>query len=242
MAQKFLNGIDMVNTPINNLPDAVLNQQPVTLAQLQAAIQGYAWKAPVRAASTANLTLSGTQTVDGVALVANDRVLVKSQSTATANGIYVVASGAWTRATDFDTGAEALGAAVFVSEGTTLGNSVWLQTADGPITIGTTNLVFQQIGAGTAYTAGNGITIIGAAIAVDPAVVARKYSASVGDGTATTLTVTHNLNTQDVVVSVRDAASNAVVICDVVPNGVNTVQLTFATAPTSGQYRATVVA
>jgi hypothetical protein len=139
-----------------------------------------------------------------------------------------------------DTAAEALGAAVFVSEGTTQGNQVWLMTTDAPITIGTTALVWTQVGAGTSYTAGTGISISGGVIAVDTSVVARKVSATIGDGTATTITVTHNLNTQDVVVSVRESATNVGVITDWVANGPNTVQLTFGTAPTSGQYRATV--
>lgn len=237
---KHLVPIDMTGNPIINLPDATLPQSPATLAQLQAAVQGYSWKAPVRAASTGNLTLSGLQTVDGVSLVAGDRVLAKNQTAGAANGIYVVAAGAWTRATDFDTGAEALGAATLVSEGTTQGNQVWLQTTDAPITLGTTALVFMQIGGGMLYTGGNGISINGAAISVDPAVVARKYSAAIGDGTATTLTVTHNLNTLDVQVTVRDS-TGAQVIADNVANGANTVQLTFATAPTNGQYRVTVI-
>ena len=237
---KHLVPIDMTGNPITNLPDATLPQSPATLAQLQAAIQGYSWKSPVRAASTANLTLSGAQTVDGVSLVAGDRVLVKNQTAGAANGIYVVAAGAWTRATDFDTAAEALGAAMFVSEGTTQGNQVWLQTTDAPITLGTTALVFTQVGGGVAYTGGNGISINGAAISVDPTVVARKYSAAIGDGTATTLTVNHNLNTLDVQVTVRDS-TGAQVIVDNVANGANTVQLTFATTPTNGQYRVTVI-
>lgn len=241
MATKFMNGLDLTGTAIKNVLDGVDPQDVVTYKQLQAAIQGYSWKAPVRAASTANLTLSGTQTVDGVALAAGDRVLVKNQTTGSANGIYLVAAGAWTRANDFDTGDEALGAAAFVSEGTANGNSVWLQTADAPITLDTTALVFQQIGAGVSYTGGNGITISGGTISVNTAVVARKYSATIGDGTATTLTVTHNLGTQDVSVTIRDASSNAVVLADVVPNTTNTVQITFATAPASGAFRVTVL-
>lgn len=237
---KFVNTVDMNGFPLINLPDATLPQSPATLAQLQAAIQGYSWKAPVRTASTANLTLSGAQTVDGVALVAGDRILVKNQTAGAANGIYVVSAGAWVRATDFDTGAEALGASVLVSEGSTQGNQVWLQTADAPITIGTTALVFMQIGGGMLYTAGNGININGAAISVDPAVVVRKFSASIGDGSATTISVTHNLATLDVQVTVRDS-SGAQVLVDNVANSANTVQLTFGTAPTNGQYRVSVV-
>lgn len=242
MTTKVLNGLDMSGTPINNLPDATLAQQPATKAQLDAAIAGYSWKAPVRAATTANITLSGAQTIDGVSVVAGDRVLVKSQTAGSGNGIYIAATGAWTRATDFDTGTEALGAAAFVSEGTANGNSVWLQTADAPITIGTTSLVFTQIGGGASYTAGNGITISSGVVSVDPTVVARKSSATIGDSTATTITHTHGLNTFDVHASVQDATSHAGVLVDWVANTVNTVQYTFAVAPTTGQYRSTVVA
>lgn len=242
MATKVTNGWDMNGTGIVNLAAGVNPTDAVNKSQLDAAVAGYSWKKPVRAATTANITLSGTQTIDGVAVIAGDRVLVKAQTAGSANGIYDAAAGAWTRATDFDSAAEALGAATFVSEGTTNGNQQWFQTTDAPITLGTTALVFAQVGGGASYTAGNGISINGGAISVDSTVVARKASATIGDGTATTLTVTHNLNTQDVHVSVREVSSNAGVIVDWVANGVNTVQLTFATAPAAGQYRATIIA
>ncbi|WP_337056286.1 head decoration protein [Pseudomonas sp. USHLN015] len=238
---KFTNTIDANGFKVTGMADGTNPQDAVTKAQLDAAVQGYAWKTPVRAATTANITLSGAQTIDGVSVVAGDRVLVKNQTAGSGNGIYVAASGSWSRSTDMDTAAEALGAAVFVSEGTTQGNQVWLMTTDAPITIGTTALVWTQVGAGTSYTAGTGISISGGVIAVDTSVVPRKASATIGDGTATTITVTHNLNTQDVVVSVRETATNAGVITDWVANTANTVQLTFGTAPTSGQYRATVI-
>ncbi|MDR2333763.1 MAG: head decoration protein [Burkholderiaceae bacterium] len=237
---RITNTLDASGNKIVNLADGANPQDAVTKAQLDAAVQGFKWKEPVRAATTANITLSGTQTIDGIALVAGDRVLVKNQTTGSANGLYLVAAGAWTRTTDFDSASEVLGAAVFVSEGTTQGNQQWIMTTDAPITIGTTALVWAQVGGGASYTAGNGITISGGVIALDTAVAARKMSATVGDGTATTITVTHNLNTQDVTVSVREASTNAGVLCDWVANGVNTVQLTFAVAPTTGQYRATV--
>lgn len=238
---KITNTLDANGFKVFNLADGTSPQDAVTKAQLDAAVQGWKWKEPVRAASTANLTLSGAQTIDGVSVIAGDRVLVKNQSTGSANGIYVAAAGAWSRATDFDVASEVVGAAVFVSEGTTNGNSQWNMTTDAPVTIGTTALVWAQVGGGTSYTAGTGISIGGGVIAVDTAVVARKASATIGDGSATTITVTHNLNTQDVVVSVKEVSSNAGVLVDWVANGVNTVQLTFGTAPSSGQYRATVV-
>lgn len=239
---KITNVLDANGFAITNLPDAASAQSPVTLAQLNAAVQGYSWKSPVRAATTANITLSGAQTIDGVSVIAGDRVLVKNQTTGSANGIYLAAAGAWTRATDFDTAAEVLGASTFVSEGTTQGNSVWLQTADAPITLATTPLVFTQISGGSSYTAGNGVSINAGVVSVDPTVTARKASATIGDGTATTITFTHNLNTQDIHVAVKEVATNAGVLVDYVANGVNTVQLTFGTAPTNSQYRVTVIA
>lgn len=238
---KVTNILDMSGFKATNLADPTAAQDAVTKAYADALAQGYKWKEPVRAATTANITLSGAQSIDGVSIVAGDRVLVKNQSTGSANGIYLAASGAWTRATDFDAASELVGASCFVSEGTTLGNSVWINTTDGPITLGTTSLVFVQTNGGTSYTAGTGISVAGSVISIDLAVTARKASATIGDNSATTLTFTHNLNTQDVVVSVREVATNAVVLCDVVANGVNTVQATFGTAPTSGQYRITVI-
>lgn len=237
---KITNNLNANGFGIKNLVDASDPQDAVTKAQLDAAVRGFKWKDPVRAATTAPVTLAGVQTIDGVALVAGDRILVKNQSTGSENGIYVVASGAWSRATDFDASSDVLGATAFVSEGTTQGNSQWTMTTDAPIVIDTTPLVFTQAGGGTSYTAGNGISISGGVISVDTAITARKASADVGNGTDSVITVTHNLGTQDVTVSVREKATNAGVLCDWVANGVNTVQLTFGVAPTAAQYRVTV--
>lgn len=239
---KITNTLDSNGFPIVNLPDAVELQSPVTLAQLNAAVEGYSWKDPVRAATTANITLSGAQSIDGVSIVVGNRVLVKNQTAGSDNGIYVAATGSWTRATDFDTGDEAVGATTFVSEGATQGNSVWHQTTDAPITLGTTALVFAQTGGGSSYTAGNGININSGVISVDPTVTARKASATIGDGTATTISFTHNLNTQDIIIAVREVSTNAGVLVDYTANTVNTVQLTFGRAPTNSQYRVSVVA
>lgn len=96
-------------------------------------------KAPVRVVSTGNLTLSGTQTVGGVALVAGDRILVNAQTTATQNGIYVVSASAWTRATDFDESSE-------IQKGTkvsTTDGAWWRLTTADPITIGTSSISFS---------------------------------------------------------------------------------------------------
>ena len=135
-----------------------------TKGYVDAARSGLDVKAPVRAATTANITLSGTQTIDGVSLVAGDRVLVKNQTTASANGIYVVAAGAWARASDADTSAEVnSGMFTFVTEGTSNDNTGWVLATNNPITVGTTALTFQQFsGAGT-LDAGAGLVQSGSA-------------------------------------------------------------------------------
>jgi phage-related tail fiber protein len=112
------------------------------------------WKAPVRVATTANVTLSGLQTVDGVLLVDGERVLVKSQTAGAENGIWIAHSTTWTRAPDWDgTGDVTDGTFVFVSAGTTYENTVWNVTTSGTIVIGTTSVAFQQFSTLTAAIA-----------------------------------------------------------------------------------------
>src|SRR5215471_9690453 len=217
---------------INNVLDPVSSSDAATKNYVDASIAGLLWKTPARVASTVNLAaLSGLIAVDGVTVAANDRVLVKNQTTQSANGIYVAASGAWTRALDADTSAELVNAAVYVSEGTTQADTAWVQTANAPITIGSTNLTFVQFsGAGT-YSAGNGLTLTGNVIdfvagdtsltvAADSVIVntaviatvasvaskATKYAAAL-TGTASPETVTHNLNTRDIQLTVLNGST-----------------------------------
>lgn len=110
---------------------------------VDALFQGKAMKDPVRIATTASITLSGNQTIDGVVTATNDRILVKNQSTASQNGIYVAAAGAWTRAVDFDVSAEVVpGTIVAVQEGTTNAETAWELSTDAAITLDTTSLTF----------------------------------------------------------------------------------------------------
>lgn len=94
---------------------------------------------------------------------------------------------------------------------------------------------------GLAVGAGTGITVSGSTVAVDTSVVARKYATNIGDGTSTTIMVLHNLGTRDVVTTVYDASTYAVVNCDIVNSGTSSLNLSFSTAPTSNQYRVVVV-
>ncbi len=131
-------------------------------AATDAARQGLSVKQSCRVATTANITLSGTQAIDGVAIAAGNRVLVKNQTTASQNGLYVVAAGAWARATDFDADADVTdGAFVFIEEGTANADSGWVLTTDGAIVIGTTSLAFAQFSGAGQIDAGSGLTKTG---------------------------------------------------------------------------------
>ena len=200
-------------------------------------------------------TLDTTYTVQ-----TGDRIMVKNEATAANNGVYTINSAktVLTRATDADTSTELNGGDFFfVQNGATLDNTGWV-IVDKVTTIGTTPVVFSQFsGAGT-YTASNGVVLTGnnfsgvvvsggglsvgtSGFEVDTAVVVRKYAANVGDGTNTTYTISHNLGTRDVIVTVYDNASPyAEVICDVQHSSTTAITLLFSVAPTSNQYRVVV--
>ncbi|WP_051318176.1 hypothetical protein [Cohnella thermotolerans] len=123
--------------------------------KIDSALGMKAVNADVRAATIANITLSGLQTVDGVALAEGDRVLVKNQATGNENGIYVASSNAWTRSADADTSAKlAAGIFVQVKEGSANAGTGWVLSNPGAITLGTTALTFvQKTGTGSATDA-----------------------------------------------------------------------------------------
>lgn len=112
-------------------------------------------KPSVKVTTTAAIALTGLQTIDGVALVAGDRVLVKDQAAAKDNGIYVAAVGAWARAADADASIEVTpGLFVSVEQGTANADSIWQLVTDGPITLGTTGLAFEMFAGKTGMAAG----------------------------------------------------------------------------------------
>ncbi|MGR4971352.1 phage tail protein [Pseudomonas sp. LARHCG127] len=108
-------------------------------------------KQSVRVATTTSIALTGLQVVDGVTLVAGDRILVKNQAAAKDNGIYVVGAAAWQRAPDADSSAEVTSAMILsVEQGATLADTRWQLVTDGAIFLGTTSLTFQNITQGFA--------------------------------------------------------------------------------------------
>lgn len=106
---------------------------------------GVAIKTPCRVTTTAAITLSGEQTIDGVAAVTDDRVLVRNQSDQTTNGIYVCDTGTWERDKDFDGNNDIVkGTIVRVTNGTLYSDSYWAVTTANPITIDSSSLTFSQ--------------------------------------------------------------------------------------------------
>lgn len=153
-------------------------------AQIDALVSGLSWKQAVRVATTTNGTLSTAyangQTVDGVVLATGDRILLKNQSTATQNGIYVVnASGAPTRSTDMNQGSEFPSATTSVSEGTTNADTQWVCTNDS-VTVGSTNVVFVSVG-GTSYVGTtNRVTVTGNVIDIAATYVGQTSITTLG--------------------------------------------------------------
>ena len=230
-------------------------------AAIDAAVVGLDWKDAVRVASTANIAIAtalvNAAVIDGVTLATGDRVLLKDQTAGAENGIYIVAaSGAASRSTDAATSAAVKDMSMLVAEGTVANGTQWKLTTDA-VVLGITALTFVQHGMGaTVITAGNGLVTItndfnvgqGAgilvtadAVAIDPVVVVRKYAVTIGDATATSIVVTHNLNNQDAVITVRQVADNALILCDVVFTNANAITLTFAVAPALNALRAAVL-
>jgi len=246
---------------ITGLATPTSNTDAATKAYVDATATGLDVKESVRvataAAGTLNTSFANGQTVDGVVLATGDRILLKNQASALTNGIYTVnASGAPTRATDADASIEVTaGLFVFISEGTANGNTGWVLTTDDAITLDTTALTFTQFSGSGAFTAGWGLTLDGVDfavgegdgitvnnndVAIDTAVVVRKYASLLGDGVATEYTLSHNLGTRDILVSVYDAATYDEVVTDVYHFTTSSVKIGFAVAPASNAYRVVV--
>lgn len=264
MTKKVANGLDLQAQRIQNLGSPSTGTDAANRDYVDNVARGLSWKQPVRAASTGNVSLSspGT-TLDGVTLAVNDRILLKNQTAGAENGVYVWSGGtsALVRSTDADTGTELQpGTAVTVTEGTANGDKVFLIVSDGAVTIGTTATSWAQLGGGgQTYTGSNGVAVSGANItgvaksgggllvdssgfSLDTSIAARKVSGNVGNGSATSIDVAHNLGvTNDLIVSLKIASTGEEVIPDYVVKDANTITLLFPTAPAAGFYRATVI-
>ncbi len=172
---------------------------------------GTAFKAPVKAATTANITLSGEQTIDGVSCVSDDRVLVKDQTTASQNGIYVVDTGTWTLDLDFDGANDVVqGSQVYVNTGgTSNGGGTFVVTTSGTITPGTTSITFSRTSSGaitrSSNTATAGQTLVSVAsyqpgsnsVEVFVNGLRQRLTADYTETSSTSITFTYSLQAGD---------------------------------------------
>lgn len=246
---------------VTNLPAPTASGDAANKGYVDSAVEGLAWKDSCRVATQANLNLSSPgATIDGITMVSGDRVLVRAQTAGAENGIYVWngAATAMTRALDANTFPELEQATTTVEEGTGAGVTYRQTAVNG--TIDTTAVSWTTVGttAPAASTTQSGIVRLatqpevdaGTAtdLAVSPQTLAnwsgrlRKFSANVGDGSATSYTVTHNFNTRDVIARVfPNSGTFDDVEVDVQRTSVNAVAVVFATAPAANAYRVVVL-
>ena len=162
----------MGGNTVTGLATPTADTQAAPKSYVDAVVAGLSWKNAVKAGTTSNVDLStgGTLTVDGVSTSAGDRILVMNQTSASENGIYIVASGAWTRSLDFDSLTpidEVNGAAVYVEEGTVSGDISYTVISQVN-TLGTDDITFAQFNGVSTTGAGNGLIKAGSVISIDP--------------------------------------------------------------------------
>ena len=158
LTNKTISGGTVTGAVVTGLSTPSADSDAATKAYVDAVVTGLDVKASCVVATTANISLAGTQTIDGVAVTVGQRVLVKDQSSAAANGLYLVASGSWTRTTDFDNWSEVPSAFVFIEAGSTNLNNGYVCTSTAGGTIGSTAITWSQFSGAGQITAGAGMT------------------------------------------------------------------------------------
>ena len=261
MAKKIFTDFDFQSvSKVINLPSPSASGDGVPKSYVDSLVEGLAWKDSVRVSTQANLNLSSPgATIDGITMASQDRVLVRSQTTTSQNGIYIWngAAVAMTRSLDATTFVELEQAVTTVEEGTSAATT-WRQdqingTIDSStiswVAFGTSAPSASESTAGIAELATQAETDAGTddARIVTPLKLAtwsgriKKFSVSIGDGSATSYTVTHNLASRDVHVTVYNASNYEEVITDIAHTTTNTLTVIFATAPSSDAYRVVVI-
>lgn len=275
--------VDMNGQRLTGLASPTVAGDSVNKAYADNVSAGLSVKTSVKVTSTANVTISAPGTaIDGVTLANGQRVLLKDQTDATQNGIYVFngSAAAMTRAPDADVDPElSSGAFTFTESGTANGGKAWVLNTPNPITIGTTAQTWVQFAGGGSNVVGtaNRILVTGPQVDIDPNYVgqasittlgtittgawngtpvavanggtgattaagartnlgigAGKYTTTIGNGSLTSFTVTHNLNTKDVVVELYELATGLTVYADITRTTVNAITVGgFTVAPTT---------
>jgi hypothetical protein len=149
----------------------------VNLLALQSYAAGISWKQPCAVATLTNITLSGLQTIDGYTTLVGDRVLVKNQSNAANNGIYLASASTWTRSLDANSWDELVSAISFIEYGSQAGGA-WFCTATPGGTLGVTAVNWSQFTTSATYSAGTGLTLTGTVFSITPVGTASTYGSA----------------------------------------------------------------
>lgn len=238
----FSSIIDMTSHKITNLAEPTADSDAATKYYVDAARSGLDIKNSVKAATTGPITLSNTQTIDGIALSVGDRVLVKDQATASQNGIYVVAAGAWSRAADADQPAELNpGTFVFVEQGTINDNTGFVVVSDSVITIGTDPINWTLFSSSGTLIAGAGLSKNGYTLEVNTANGLEVVSDNVQlAATVAGAGLTYTSGVLDVVGTANRLTVNANSI-DIASTYVGQTSIVTLGTVTTGTWQATVI-
>lgn len=263
MAKPVLTDLDFgTSAKVINLPAPTAAGDGANKAYVDSLVEGLAWKDDVRVSTQANLNLAAPgATIDGITMVANDRVLVRSQTTTTENGIYIWNGAATpaTRSLDASTYDELEQAVVSVSEGSNAGSTFRQTGING--TIGSTAVVWASFGtsAPAASESTAGIAEIATQAETDTgtddtrivtplklatyANRAKRFAVNFGDGSATSYVITHNLGTLDVEVYVRETGGSVrEAMVEIQHTSTNSITILTKTAPAVNALRAIVIA
>jgi len=243
------------------IPQATLGDQPVTLDQVRALLEGLAWKDSVRVASVSNITLSGPgASINGITLTNGDRFLAKDQTSQSENGIYVFngSAVAATRALDANTFEELEAATVTVEEGSAAGSTFRQTQVNG--VIGTNNVIWASFGTAAPAASESTAGVIQIATqsetdtgtndlkAITPLKLAqwagrkRKSIGTIGDGSATSFNIDHNFGTRDVTYDVyRNSGTYDSVGVLVTRPSINRITITTNSAPAAGALAVVVI-
>ena len=263
MPKQIRTDLDFLNVSrIVNLPDPINDSDAATKRYVDALVEGLNWKDNVRVASTSNVNISSPgSSIDGVTLSVGDRVLLKDQTDPKENGIYIFngATSPLTRAPDASTASELINAVVVVDEGSSNAGTTWRQT-NIISALGTDDVVFQPFITNTpaATTTTAGVIRIATQSEVDSGAVSdaavtpltlnnwskapKRYVTTIGDSTNTVYTITHNLGTRDVHVSVfNNSGYYDDVEVEIRRPSVNSVEIRTSAPPGNNSLRVVII-